>query len=49
VRAFNEDEDPGKPRPVRTERRRRTTTAEADEIEPWLHLRKEERDHRHVC
>jgi hypothetical protein len=49
--ALHEDEeDPKKPRPVRTRDRRRTPNIEA-EAEPWLHLRKEdERDHhRHVC
>jgi hypothetical protein len=51
VKTRNEDEDPGKPRPVRTDRRRPTTSVEAEESEPWLHLRKDnERDrHRHVC
>jgi hypothetical protein len=48
---FEEDEDdPKKPRPVRDDRRRRTTSVEAAEAEPWQHLRKDhDRDHhRHV-
>ena len=49
VRDYNE-EDPGKPRPVRAERHRRTTDTEAAEADPWAHLRRDgERDHKHVC
>jgi hypothetical protein len=52
VRAYNEDEqDPGKPRPVQNERRRRTTSIESADIDPWSRVRKDnDRDHhRHVC